>query len=536
MFSKCILLCIVRRTLNEFQRRTFANPCNELASTNGLVLGMYENVCDNTDDLIVTRSTAGMIQRTENKLKHLIQNTAMTGQLGSSMIFNNIDPEFRSIAVVGLGARDSAYHNLETLEVGMENARVAAAIGLRQLTDEGCGTVHIDAMDNAECAAEGSHLANWKFQGNRNQDDRSICPKLELYDSSERDAWIRGSFKAHSQNLARDLCEIPSNQMTPTAFAQAAVDALCPCGVNVEVRSMDWIESQNMASFLSVAYSSCEPAVFIEINYCGGEVGDSPVLLAGSGLTFNSGGLALKPKHDLEEQRGGMAGAAVVVATIRAVAALSLPINVSAVIPLCENMPSGRAPKPGDIIRCTNGKTIANHNTNNADVMLLADALIYGQRIVRPKLILNIATQSEGVRKAFGDAAAGVFSNSSVLWHEMERAGAITGDRVWRLPLWQYFTDRVIRYADVDVSNTGKGKGSSCLGAAIIKEFITCPYWMHLDTRGVGLKTSSDCNPCYRENHMTGRPTRMLIQFLYQLACNNASEGSWLQLLQKDKS
>lgn len=534
MLSKSVS-SVSRRVFGEFQQRTITKSCNEIATANGLVLGMYENINDNPDDVMVTASANAIIQRTENKLKQLIHGTGMIGQLGTSMIFNGIDPEFRSIAVVGLGARESTYHDLEALEVGMENARVAAAVGTKKLMSEGCGTIFMDSMENAECAAEGSHLANWRFQGNIHEEDRITLPKLELYESSEKDAWVRGSFKAHSQNLARDLCEMPSNQMTPTAFAQAAVDALCPCGVNVEVRAMDWIESQNMVSFLSVAKSSCEPAVFLEINYCGGEMGESPVMLAGSGLTYNSGGLALKSQCQLEEQRGAMAGAAVVVATMRAVAALSLPINVSAVIPLCENMPSGKAPKPGDIIRCSNGKTIAIHDTNNASVMLLADALIYGQRILRPKLILNVATMSEGVQKAFGGAAAGVFSNSTVLWSEMERAGAITGDRVWRLPLWHYFTDKVVRYADVDVSNTGKGKASACLGAAMLKEFISCPYWMHLDIRGVGMKTSTTSFPYYRQHHMTGRPTRMLIQFLYQLACNNASEGSWLQMMQKDK-
>lgn len=532
MLSKGITW-VARRIFGDFQRRTVSKSCYEAPTLNGLVLGMYENENSVGDEIIATSSTAGLIKRTENKLKQLIHGTAMKGELGTSMVFNNIDPEYRSIAVVGLGQQKSKYEDLESLEVGMENARVAAAVGTRRLAQEGCSTIYLDAMENAESVAEGSYLANWRFQGNVLEDDRKMVPKLELFDSAERDSWVRGSFKAHSQNLARDLCEMPSNQLTPTAFAQAAVDALCPCGVNVEVRAMDWIESQNMEAFLAVARSSCEPAVFLELNYCGGEIGDHPIMLVGSGLTYNSGGLALKERSDMEEQRSAMAGAAVVVATMRAVAALSLPVNVCAVIPLCENMPSGRAPKPGDMIKCVNGKTIANHDTNNASVMMLVDALIYGQRIFRPKLAINVATLSDGVQKAFGGGAAGVFSNSSILWGEMERAGAITGDRAWRLPLWQYFTDKVSKYPDVDVSNTGKGKASACLGAAIIKEFITCPYWMHLDIRGVGMKTSSISYPYYRQNHMTGRPTRSLIQFLFQLACNSANEGSWINLVQK---
>lgn len=523
MFSK---VKFIDRTIGKYvqrnridQMRALITSCNEIGyNEKGLVLGIYEGDT-NTDDLSMTTSAAEFNKKTENRLKKLIKGTALTGHIGSSMLFNNIDVEYRSIAVVGLGKEGIGYNNLEAIEEGMENARVAAAIGANVLADDGCSSIHIEAMEYPECVAEGSGLAMWRYQENKAEDDRILTPKLQLYGSPEQDAWIRGSFKAHAQNLARDLCEMPANQMTPTAFAQATVDALCLCGVNVEVRTMDWIESKHMSSFLAVAQSSCEPAVFLEINYCGGEMGDKPILLAGKGITYNSGGLCLKDSNDLPEYRSSMAGAAVIVATIRAIAALSLPINVSAVIPLCENMPSGKAFKPGDIIKCLNGKTIAVHDTNNAGVLLLADAIIYAEKFLRPKLIVNVATISNGIQKAFGGASSGVFSNSSVLWDEMLKAGSITGDRVWRLPLWKYFSEKVTQYPDVDISNTGQGKASACLGAAILKQFITCPYWMHLDIRGVGMMTTTAMDPYFRKFYMTGRPTRTLIQFLYQLAC-----------------
>lgn len=505
--------------------------CNEMRNEKGIVLGLYEH----ENGISAPKATIDFIERTNNKLSSLIGATKMSGKSGTSMVFNNLDSEYSSIVVVGLGKRDIAFNKLENIEEGMENVRAAAAIGTNILTNEGCSIIHIDSMDFPECVAEGSGLANWQYQENKLPETRQPLPKLHLYGSSEQDEWIRGAFKAHAQNLTRDLCEMPANQLTPTTFAQAAVDALCPCGVNVEVRTMDWIESQNMSAFLSVARSSCEPAAFLEINYCGGEIGESPILLVGSGQTFNSGGLCLKSSEDLAETRSAMAGAAVVVSTMRAIAALQLPINVSAVIPLCENMPSGRALKPGDIIKCLNGKSIAVHDTENVSVLLMADGLLYGQRIHRPKLIVNVATVSNGAQSAFGNAASAVFTNSNFFWTEIEKAGSITGDRVCRLPFWKYFIEKVTDYSAVDVSNTGQEKASSCLGAAILNEFILCPYWLSIDIRGVGMLTTTSDLPYFKSFHMTGRPTRTLIQFLYQLACIVGRDSKWTDILDNQK-
>lgn len=147
-----------------------------------------------------------------------------------------------------------------------------------------------------------------------------------------------------------------------------------------------------MTSFLAVGKSSCEPPVFLEISYCGDESNESPILLVGQGITFNSGGLCLKKPEGMDEYRGAMSGAASVVAAIRAAAALSLPINVVAVIPLCENMPSGMAFKPGDVITCLNGKSIAVHDTNNAGRLIMADTFCYAQTVYKPKLVVDVAT------------------------------------------------------------------------------------------------------------------------------------------------
>lgn len=324
-------------------------------------------------------------------------------------------------------------------------------------------------MEYPEQVAEGSSLAAWRYQENKSKKDRLPVPKLELFDCDEQDAWTRGLFKADAQNLARTLSDTPANQLTPHNFAQMAIDVLCPCGIGVEAHNIDWIESQKMGSFLAVARSSCEPPMFLEINYCGDEKDDKPILLAGTGVTFNSGGLGLKDCHDLSAHRGSMVGAAIVVAVIRAAASLSLPINITGVIPLCENMPSGMAFKPGDILSTINGKTIAVHDTNNVHRLVLSDTLMYGQKAHKPRLVVDVASVTAEVRDALGGGATAVFSNSDYIWKHIRKAGAISGDRVWRLPLWNHFTDKVRTYSNVDISNKGHGKGQPCLGAAFIK-------------------------------------------------------------------
>lgn len=353
--------------------------------------------------------------------------------------------------------------------VSQENARIAAGIGARRLRDEGCTTIQLDPMEYPEQAAEGSSLAVWRYQENKSKKDRLSVPKLELFDSDEQDAWTRGLFKADAQNLARTLSDAPANQLTPLSFAQMALDVLCPCGIGVEARNIDWIESQKMGTFLAVAKSSCEQPMFLEINYCGDEKDDKPILLAGTGITFNSGGLCLKDCKDMSDFRGSMAGAAIVVAVIRAAASLSLPINITGVIPLCENMPSGMAFKPGDVLTTVNGRTIAVYDTNNVHRLCLSDTLMYGQKIYRPRLVVDVASVTAEIRDALGGGATAVFSNSDFIWKQIRKAGVISGDRVWRLPLWDYFTDKVRSYSNVDISNKGHGKGQPCLGAAFIK-------------------------------------------------------------------
>lgn len=496
----------------------------------GLVLGIYETQLK--DEPKLTRSSKKFNEQHSGRLLEMIKESGMTGRLNETRLFTHLHPDYHVVCVTGLGNECDEYNKCESIFQGMENVRQAAASGCLALAELHCKTMFVESMEFPEQAAEGSTLAVW----NLNKIRKNELPKLDLFDSSDMDDWLRGTFKADAQNFARKLTEMPSNLVTPTNFAQFTMDLLCPCDLTVELRNMDWIKSHHLTAFLAVARSSCEPPVMLEMTYCGGEQGDPPILLVGSGLTYNSGGLCLKDKYDLSEARSTMAGAASVVAIMRAVANLQLPINVSAIVPLCESMPSGMAFKPGDVLTALNGYHIDVSNTSNAAVILLSDVLCYGRQTYKPRMIIDVSCISKGAEQAFGGAASCVFTNTTNLWSQIDAAGSITGDRVRRLPLWEHFSKMIKNKSTGNISNTGDGTESACLAAAFLKEFCDGVDWIHMDIEGVKLELTENLMPYLQKDCMTGRPTRTVVQLLYQIACPDATIPKNLNCVPVSKS
>lgn len=482
----------------------------------GLVVGLYEPEIP-TEPPKLSISGERLDEKLNGKIMAMIQRADMCGKSHECKIFSNIHDEYGSVAVVGLGLETSGYCEIECMDDGRENVRIAAGIGARKLDEQGCTNIFMDPMEYPEQAAEGGALSIWKYQDNVTQ--RFKCePTLELFESSEIEPWNKGLIKAEAQNRVRRLSEMPANQLTPMTFAQDAVDALCPCGVNVEVRTHEWIETNKMTGFQAIAKSSCQPAAFLEMKYCGTVAEEKPIVLIGQGLTYNSGGVCMKHGKNLSDYRACMAGGAMVVAVMRAAAALGLPLNITGLVPLSENMPSGLVARPDDIVKCANGKLVSIQDTGEAGVLMLADAIVYAQNNLKPKLILDVGTTAEDIGRSLGCSAAGVFTISQYLWDELFKAGTITGDRAWRMPLWDYFTQKTAVSSKFDVSNRGYGLAGACKTAAILREFIPCMDWVHLEIYGVGMVNHNDIYSYLKKGRMTGRPTRMLIQFLQQLS------------------
>jgi aminopeptidase len=219
------------------------------------------------------------------------------------------------------------------------------------------------------------------------------------------------------------------------------------------------------------------------------------------------------------DNRGCMTGAATVVAAMRTISALNIPLNLIALIPLCENMPSGESFKAGDILVAQDGTNIAVHNTAHAAQLMMVDALLYAEEYLKPAMIIDIAAMSTGIEKAVGQGAAAVFTPSQHMWKQFRMASAMTGDRAWRFPLWKYYEHKITNFDNFDITNKGQGPGAPCYGASFLNRFVKCADFMHIDANSYGM-IKRGVEPQYlAEGYMTGRPTRALVQFLLQMAC-----------------
>lgn len=525
MFSQILKMnsCRLLQRNSDFAR-IISNSASSLAKEqlaseySGVVLGLYEHETV-PEDPKITAAAENYNSKLKGKVMELIKSNSLKGRSGDINVFNNIPDEIQTLCIAGLGPIDSGYNEMECIDSARENVRIAAALGCRALEKAGCQHIFVDSMHYSEQAAEASFLSMWRFEELKELHKMSSVPCIDLFDSQDIEMWKKGILMADAQNKVRRMCDMPANLMTPTLFAQEAVNLLCSAGASVDVREMDWIEAQNMNSFAMIARTSCQPPLFLEIKYCGSGADTKPILLVGEGLTFNTGGLCLKPKEDMSLYRSSMAGGAVVVATINAIAAMSLPINVTGLIPLCENMSSGYAVRPGDVVKGLNGKNILIDDSNKTTAMILADAMVYGQNIHKPNMVITMGHVSRSVEQSLAASATGVFTNNEYLWSQLSKAGAITGDRVWRMPLWDYFTFKVTDYSKFDISSRGYGYGGCCKGAAFLREFVPGLDFIHMDLKGVGMASRNKYYPYLTRGRMTGRPTRTLIQFLHQLAC-----------------
>ncbi|XP_022202582.2 cytosol aminopeptidase [Nilaparvata lugens] len=500
-------------SINSFRNFSVSWKRQAQALKKGIVVGVYEN-----SELTTVASRVD--SESKGKVKDMLKDSTM--KLGHTSVAHNLVTGYDAVALVGVGNKTVSGINLsESLDEQRENIRIATARAVNHLLDEGLTHIEVDPIGNAEAAAEGSILSLWRFDYLKSDDNKRPEPEVTCSDSNESSAWERGRIKADAQNLARVLTQCPSNLMTPTHFAQCTIDKLCPCGVQVEARDRKWIEAQNMESLLAMASGSMEPPIVLEIAYCGANPDDKPVMMIGKGVTFDGQGVCLDRKCNAEFS-ADVAGAAVVVGTIKALCELKVPINVNAIIPLCENMPGGNAAAPGAVFTALNGRTIRMDDTAHDGRIFMVDALCYAEKY-KPCLVMNVATLDEVMRLALGDGATATYTMSDSIWKNLHDAGALTGDRLWRLPLWNHYRLAIESDRGADLTTVGKGLGRGgdpCTAAAFLKTFAPPCEFVHLDITGTGRLGSGVGYPYLRNNLMTGRPVRTLVEFL----CKQASQ------------
>jgi len=309
--------------------------------------------------------------------------------------------------------------------------------------------------------------------------------------------------------LAKNLGNLPPNICTPTYLGDQAKQLAQEYGFSVEVMDEAQIEALGMGSFMGVARGSVEPPRLIVLQHRKGKNGQKPIVLVGKGITFDTGGISLKPGADMDEMKYDMCGAASVLGTFKSIGELDLPLNVIGVIPTCENMPSGHATKPGDILTSMSGQTIEVLNTDAEGRLILCDALTYTERF-EPAAVVDIATLTAACVIALGNHASGLFSNQDVLAKELLAAGEAAHDRAWHMPLWDDYQSQLdSNFADM--ANIGGRAAGSITAACFLSRFAKKYHWAHLDIAGTAWKSG-------KEKGGTGRPVPLLTTFLIKRA------------------
>ncbi|MDZ7858577.1 leucyl aminopeptidase [Sphaerotilus sp.] len=316
----------------------------------------------------------------------------------------------------------------------------------------------------------------------------------------------RGRAIAAGSTLAREVANRPGNHCTPSMLADhARTLAKEQPGLKVEVLDRKDIEKLGMGAFLAVAQGSEEPPRFIVLRYQGAGKKDAPTVLVGKGITFDTGGISIKPSAEMDEMKFDMGGAASVLGTFRAIAELQPKINVVGLIPTCENMPDGRAIKPGDVVTSMSGKTIEILNTDAEGRLILCDALTYAERF-KPAAVIDIATLTGAIIIGLGFQHAGLFSPDDTLAEALLKAGTASHDTAWRMPLDEEY-DEGLKSHFADIPNIGARAGGAITAAKFLQRFTSAYRWAHLDVAGVAFRSGA-------AKGGTGRPVPLLTHYL----------------------
>jgi leucyl aminopeptidase len=309
---------------------------------------------------------------------------------------------------------------------------------------------------------------------------------------------------AEGAELARTLGNLPANHCTPSRLAEEAKRIGAQFKLEVEVLERREMEKLGMGALLSVTRGSREPPKLIVMHYRGGTRKARPVVFVGKGITFDTGGISLKPAAEMDEMKFDMSGAGSVLGALRALAGMRAPLNAIGVVPACENMPGGAASKPGDIVKTLDGQTVEVLNTDAEGRLILCDALAYARRF-DPEVVIDVATLTGACVIALGHVATGLFANDQRLADEIRAAAEESWDRVWQMPLWEDYQEQ-LRSNFADMANIGGRPAGSVTAACFLARFTKKLRWAHLDIAGTAWKSG-------RDKGSTGRPVPLLVRF-----------------------
>ena len=473
----------------------------EAAKTGCVVLGIYA-------EKELTAPARRVDQKSNGDLRSALAD--LSGKAGSTLLLRGLrGVAAERVLLVGLGAKK------EFGEAAYRDAVRAAASALRELGAKDAAVFLVDLKVksrplswNLRQAVLGIREAFYRFDQLKQK--KAPAPSLERVTlplppaAQLSQALAEAKATADGADLTRTLGNLPSNICTPGYLADQARKLAREFKLQVEVLERKDMEKLGMGALLAVTSAAHEPPKLIILRYNGAAKSKAPIALVGKGITFDTGGISLKPAAEMDEMKFDMSGAGSVLGAIRALAGMKAPVNVVGVIPTCENMPGGRAVKPGDIVTTMSGQTVEILNTDAEGRLILCDALTYAERY-NPDVVIDIATLTGACVIALGHVATGLFSNDQRLADEVRSAADDAWDRVWQMPLWEDYQEQ-LRSNFADFANIGGRPGGAITAASYLARFTRKQRWAHLDIAGTAWRSG-------REKGSTGRPVPLLVRF-----------------------
>lgn len=467
----------------------------------------------------LSRPAASLDRAAKGYLAGVLKSGDMDGKAGATLLLQKVPGvAAERVLLVGLGSQDKFRE---------KQYREALAAAVRALTGTGAedaalylGEVAVGRRDPAWKATHAVTIARegtYRFSRMKSaSEDTAPALKRLALSAADRAAARRASAGlahglavADGMGLAKDLGNLPPNVCTPSYLADQARELAKRYRMKVTVLERADMERLGMHTLLSVAQGSVQPPKFITLEHRGGPANAKPVALVGKGITFDTGGISIKPAGEMDEMKFDMCGAASVLGTMKAVGEMKLPVNVVGVVPTTENMPGGRATRPGDIVKSLSGQTVEILNTDAEGRLILCDALTYVERF-EPSAVIDIATLTGACVIALGHVASGLFANDDALAQEVTAAGDTAYDRVWRMPVWEDYQEQ-LKSNFADFANIGGRPAGAVTAACFLARFAKGFKWAHLDIAGTAWKSG-------REKGSTGRPVPLLTQFLINRA------------------
>ncbi len=435
----------------------------------------------------------------------------LAGRTGSTLLLRALPGvAAERVLLVGLGEKK------DYAEAAYREAVRAAGLALRELGARDAALFLVDGKVgarplswNLRHAVLGLREAFYRFDQLKTQMKAPASTLGHVFlplssNTQLQQALAEAQATADGAELARTLGNLPPNICTPSYLADEAKKLAKQFKLGVEVLERKDMERLGMGAFLAVARASHQPPKLIVLRYSGAAKGRKPLALVGKGITFDTGGISLKPAGEMDEMKYDMSGAASVLGAIRALAAMKAPVNLVGIIPTCENMPGGAASRPGDVVTSMSGQTVEILNTDAEGRLILCDALTYAARY-QPEAVIDVATLTGACVIALGHVATGLFANDQKLADEIREAADDAWDRVWQMPLWEDYQEQ-LRSNFADFANIGGRPGGSITAACFLSRFTRELRWAHLDIAGTAWKSG-------REKGSTGRPVPLLVRF-----------------------